>query len=122
VLSLVNVELVSRIGGLGVRSTCVSGSEMTGGDRYWEDQEVQVNHWRGFGVWRSDVNHLSTCMSVQEAHRGTEDPGQLLHGYEKSLKGSVVCIGLSISCWSEAEVSGTLMSHCQQLGSRVATG
>lgn len=108
--SLANVKLVSRIGGLGASCTCVSGSEMTGGAGYWENQEVQVNCWRVCGVWRSAETHLSMCVSVQEACGESEDPGQLLDGlhvYGQSPQGPTVRVGLSISNWGETEVSRT---------------
>ena len=73
VWSLVNVELVSRIGALGTR--CVSGRETTGGFGYWGDQEVQINCWRGRGVWGPAETHLGMCVSVQKACVGSEGAG-----------------------------------------------
>lgn len=73
---------------------------MARGAGYWGDQEVQVNCWRGRGVWRSVETHLSMCVSAQEARGKSEDAGQLLDGlhvYGQSLQGSTVCVGLSIS-------------------------
>lgn len=54
-------------GWLGAGCLCVSGRETTRGVGYWGDQEVQVNCWRGGGVWGSAETPLGMCASVQEA-------------------------------------------------------